>query len=98
MNHFHNLRPLVKGYTLTNHFKRDLHHDAEQVAEHIFNSPVDEEELHKFEETRDGNHIFRAKIKGVHIVYVVTKLHELIFLRAFKDFTEYKKYLEHLKL
>jgi len=41
--------------------------------------------------------IFRAKKEGTHIVYCVNKEMRIIFLRAIKNYTEYKKFLEDKK-
>jgi hypothetical protein len=51
----------------------------------------------KFEESLDGNLIFRAKKQGVHIVYCVYKQMRIIFLRAFRNYSEYGKFLEDKK-
>jgi hypothetical protein len=54
-------------------------------------------ELHKFEKNIDGNLIFRAKKEKTHIVYGVDKNMRIVFLRAMKNFTQYKKFLEDKK-
>jgi hypothetical protein len=54
-------------------------------------------ELHKFEENLDGNLVFRAKKKGKHIVYGVDKKMRIVFLRKFRNFSEYKKFLDDKK-
>jgi hypothetical protein len=54
-------------------------------------------ELHKFEENIDGNLVFRAKKEGIHIVYCVDKRKRIIFLRAFRNYGEYGKFLEDKK-
>ena len=54
-------------------------------------------ELHKFEENIDDNLIFRARRKNMHIVYCVTKDRKMIFLRAVRNYDEYKKLLEDKK-
>jgi mRNA-degrading endonuclease RelE of RelBE toxin-antitoxin system len=54
-------------------------------------------ELHRFEENIDGNLIFRAKKGGTHIVYCVDKKMRIVFLRAFRNFSEYKKFLDDKK-
>ena len=51
-------------------------------------------EMHKFEENIDDNLIFRARKGNMHIVYCVTKDRKMIFLRAVRNYDEYKKLLE----
>jgi hypothetical protein len=41
--------------------------------------------------------IFRAKKEGMHIVYCVDKNMRIIFLRVFRNFKEYEKFLENKK-
>jgi hypothetical protein len=94
---FEQLKPRIKGYAITAHFKRDMGSidRAAAIAIDILESQHDGcEELHKYEEHLEGNHIFRAKIKGVHIVYAITAEPSLVFLRGFKNFKEYKHFLE----
>ena len=55
-------------------------------------------ELHKFEENIEDNLIFRAKKENVHILYCVTKDRNIIFLRAVRNYDEYKKILEDKKM
>jgi hypothetical protein len=54
-------------------------------------------QLHKLEETIKGNHIFRALKNNLHVVYAIDRSHRLIFLRAFDNFTAYKKFLDNKK-
>ncbi len=54
-------------------------------------------ELHKFEENVNGNLVFRAKKDGTHIVYCVDRTMQIVFLRAIRNFTEYKKFLDDRK-
>ena len=94
-DHFEQLRPLVKEVIVSKHFKRDAPaFDVNLVVdckhEHF-------RRLHKFEETIEGNHIFRAVKDEKHIVYAIDKNHRLIFLRAFDSFEEYKKFLNDKK-
>jgi len=99
-NHFINVRPRIKSLIITKHFVKDLK-DAEEVRSVVKGvldcSGADFYELHKFEEHIDGNMIFRAKKKGTHIVYCVDKNMRIIFLRAFRNFKEYKRFLENRK-
>ena len=96
--HFEQLRPLIRESEITTHFKRDVggRGKAAAIALDVLNSNHEGfEELHKYEEQIHGNHVFRAKINGDHIVYTVTKDNRLVFLRAFKNFKDYKKFLDH---
>jgi mRNA-degrading endonuclease RelE of RelBE toxin-antitoxin system len=94
------IRPLVKGVVVSKRFIKDLK-DTEKTN-FIINSILDcshleFNELHKFEENVDGNLIFRARKEDLHIVYCVDKKMKMIFLRAIKNFREYKKFLEDTK-
>jgi mRNA-degrading endonuclease RelE of RelBE toxin-antitoxin system len=94
------LRPSIKSVVVSKHFIRDLK-DEEKMNSLIKSildcSHMDFYELHKFEENINGNLIFRAKKEGTHIVYCVDKDKRIIFLRAMRNFTEYKKFLENRK-
>jgi hypothetical protein len=57
-------------------------------------SRVDFNELYRFEEDIDGNLVFRAKKNSVHIVHVVDRRMRIIFLRAFRNCREYKRFLD----
>jgi mRNA-degrading endonuclease RelE of RelBE toxin-antitoxin system len=96
-SHFLAVRPFIKESVISKRFIKDL--KDEQEVESIVNavldcSSVDFFELHKFEESMDGNLIFRAKKEGVHLVYCVDKQMRIVFLRAFKNYSEYSKFLE----
>jgi mRNA-degrading endonuclease RelE of RelBE toxin-antitoxin system len=97
-SHFRAIRPLLKALVVSKHFVRDLK-DREQVDSLVNGvldcSNVDFTELHKFEEDVDGNLIFRAKKGNIHLVYGVDKRMRIIFLRAFKNYSEYRKFLEN---
>jgi mRNA-degrading endonuclease RelE of RelBE toxin-antitoxin system len=99
-SHFMEVRPLIKGVAVSRHFIRDLK-DEEVINSIIQNIldclNLDFTELHKFEMHIDGNMIFRAKKEDLHIVYCVDKKSRIIFLRALKNFNEYKKFLENKK-
>ena len=90
-DHFEQLRPSIKKVITSRHFLKDApDFDTNLVVgcQHEYFT-----RLHKFEETIDGNHIFRA-IKGkTHYVYAIDKNKRLIFLRAFSNFKDYKKFL-----
>jgi len=95
-----NIRPLIKAAIVSKRFMKDL--KSEEKAKSIVNevldcTNVDYYELHKFEENVDGYLIFRAKKEGTHIVYCVDKKMQLIFLRAFRNYKEYGKFLEDKK-
>jgi mRNA-degrading endonuclease RelE of RelBE toxin-antitoxin system len=94
------LRPSLEGVIVSRHFIRDLKDEKE--AKSIINdildcSHLEFTELHKFEENIDGNLIFRAKKENIHIVYCINKTKKIIFMRALRNFTEYKKFLENRK-
>jgi mRNA-degrading endonuclease RelE of RelBE toxin-antitoxin system len=94
------LRPAIKSVAVSKHFIRDLR-DKEKINSLIKSildcSHMDFYELHKFEENINGNLIFRAKKEDTHIVYCIDKDKRIIFLRAIRNFTEYKKFLENRK-
>lgn len=99
-SHFMAIRPLIKSVVVSKHFIRDLK-DEENINSIIKNildcSHLEFNELHKFEENINGNLIFRAKKEDTHIVYCVNRTMKIIFLRAIKNFKEYKKFLEDRK-
>ena len=99
-SHFMSVRPLLKNIVVTKHFKRDLK-DEEKINSLIKDildcSHLEFNELHKFEENVNGNLIFRAKKENLHIVYCVDKRMNIIFLRAIRNFDDYKKFLENKK-
>ena len=94
------VRPLLKEVTISKHFKRDLK-DKERINSIIKNildcSNLEFTELHKFEENIEGNMIFRAKKENMHIIYCIDKNMRIIFLRAIKNFDEYRRLLENKK-
>jgi mRNA-degrading endonuclease RelE of RelBE toxin-antitoxin system len=95
-----NFRPLIKTAIVSKRFIKDLKNEKEAksiVNEVLDCSNIDYYELHKFEENIDGYLIFRAKKEGTRIVYCVNKEMQLIFLRAFKNYKEYGKFLEDKK-
>ena len=94
------VRPLIKTVVVSKHFVRDFkdHDEAQSVIEDILDcSSVGFNELHKFEENIGGNLVFRAKKGGMHIVYGVDKEMRIVFLRAFRNYSEYGKFLEGKK-
>ena len=99
-SHFMSVRPFIKSMVVSKHFPKDLR-DEEEVKSIVNDvldcTNIDLQELHKFEENIDGNLIFRAKKSGIHIVYCVDKKMRIIFMRAFKNYSEYAKFLEDKK-
>jgi mRNA-degrading endonuclease RelE of RelBE toxin-antitoxin system len=97
---FVKVRPSVEAVIVLRHFIKDLKDEKE--AESIINEVLDCSnleftELHKFEENIDGNLLFRARKDDIHIVYCVDKSRKIVFLRAIRNFIEYKKFLENKK-
>jgi mRNA-degrading endonuclease RelE of RelBE toxin-antitoxin system len=94
------IRPSLKILVISRHFIRDLKgkEEVDSIVNGVLDcSNVDFNELHKFEEDIDGNLIFRAKKGDIHIVYCVDKKMRIIFLRAFRNFSEYGRFLEDKK-
>lgn len=94
-SHFENEMDRIKEIILTKRFKKD-------APDFDYNSVVDCEHLHfsrlhKFEKHVGDLHIFRALKRGIHYVYAIDKKFRVIFLRAFKNFKEYEKFLENEK-
>ncbi len=95
-SHFMTLRPNIRSVLILSHFLKDFEHEqeAKSVVEDVLNcANTDFNELHKFEENLNGVMVFRAKKKGVHIVYVIDKSLRLIFLRAFRNYSDYSRFL-----
>ena len=94
------LRPLLKEIVVSKHFKRDLK-DEEKISSIIKSildcSHMEFNELHKFEENIEGVLIFRAKKENLHIIYCIDKSMRIIFLRAIRNFDEYKRLLDDKK-
>lgn len=93
--YFEQLKPLIKGIVVTKHFLKDApDFNVEDIldSKHEFFT-----HLHKFEEKIDGNHIFRALKENMHFVYAVDRNYRVIFLRAFNNFKDYKRFLEDKK-
>ena len=96
-SHFMAVRPHIKSIVVTKRFFRDLRdkEKAKAVVRDVLDcSNADFYELHKFEKHVNGCMIFRAKKEGMHIVYCVDKNMRIIFMRVFKNFKEYEKFLE----
>jgi mRNA-degrading endonuclease RelE of RelBE toxin-antitoxin system len=98
--YFMAVRSLIKAAVVSRHFIKDLKDEEEMnsiVKDILDCSNVAFFELHKFEENINGNLIFRAKKAGIHIVYAIDKQMRIVFLRAFKNYSEYGKFLEDKK-
>lgn len=99
-SHFMKVRPMIKGVLVSKHFVKDFK-DEEKMNSIIKNildcSHMEFNELHKFEENINGNLIFRAKKENLHIVYCVDNKFRILFLKAIKNFDEYKKFIENRK-
>lgn len=90
-------RPLIKNVVVTKRFFKDFG-DTDgakaYVSQILACSNVDFHEMHKYELNVDGNLIFRAKKERVHMVYAVDNNLRLVFMRAFRNYSEYGKFLE----
>jgi virulence-associated protein VapD len=98
-SHFKNLRPSISGYKVSKHLARDLENYKEIIQKILSCESTCFSELHKFEEKIGTIAIFRAKINRTHIVYAVDRNDSktVLFLRAFKNFSLYGKFLEDKK-
>jgi hypothetical protein len=99
-SHFMAIRPSIKSVVVSRHFVRDLKNEEERnsiIKDILDCSDLEFTELHKFEENIDGNMIFRAKKESKHIVYGLDKKMRIAFLRAFRNFGEYKRFLDNKK-
>lgn len=95
-SHFRALRPLVKEAVVTKRFM----HDAPGFDVNVILDCQHEHftRLHKFEETINGVHVFRAVKHRKHIVYAIDDKHRMVFLRAFDNYSNYKRYLNKKQL
>lgn len=99
-SHFMSVRPSLTAVIISRHFMKDLKskEEARSIIDDILDcSNVEFSELHKFEENVEGNLIFRAKKDRVHIVYSVDKKKRIVFLRAFRNYSEYGRFLQDKK-
>ena len=99
-SHFVAVRPYITSVVVTKRFFKDLKDDeiAKSIVRDVLDCfNADFNELHKFEEHMDGCMIFRARKDRMHIVYCVDKNMRIIFLRVFKNYKEYAKFLEDKK-
>jgi hypothetical protein len=98
--HFKKVRPLIKTVAVSKRFARDLkdREMANSIMRNVLDcSHLEFHELHKFEMNVDGNLIFRAKKEKTHIVYAIDKKMRIVFLRAIRNFTRYRRFLEDKK-
>jgi len=99
-NHFMAVRPHITSVVVTKRFFKDMK-DIEKAKELVRDvldcANTDFNELHKFEQHVAGCMIFRAKKKGMHIVYCVDKNMRIIFMRVFKNLQQYEKFLDDKK-
>ncbi len=94
-HHFQRLRPQVEAVVVTKRFLKDAPtFDINTVlnCENIYF-----QKLHKFEDKIGDAHIFRALQNHLHAVYAIDGGNRLIFLRAFNNFTKYKRFLDNKK-
>lgn len=95
-SHFMNIRPFIKTAIVTKRFVKDCkNEDVKAIVSEILDcSNTNYSELHKFEKNVDGYLLFRAKKEGTHIVYCINNTKQIIFLRAYKHYKEYGKFLQ----
>ena len=96
-SHFMHLRQSVLGYKISNKFEKELENYQEIVGKIMSCDAACFTELHKFEEKISDISIFRAKIDRVHIVYAIDKTGNAYFLRAFRNFSMYERFLGNKK-
>jgi hypothetical protein len=98
-SHFRSLRPQLKEVVASRHFIKDLKDEVNSIVQAVLScANSDFTELHKFEKHVDGFMVFRAKKMKLHIVYGIDKKMRIIFLRAFKNFNQYKRFLNKKNL
>jgi len=96
-SHFKQLNPLIEDYKVSKHFSKDIKNSDEIIKNIISCEHACFSELHKFEKKLGDLTLFRAKINRVHIVYAINSKKVLMFLRAFKNFGDYTRFLENNK-
>jgi hypothetical protein len=92
-SHFMHLRQSVLGYKISNRFEKELDNYQEVVGKIMSCDAACFTELHKFEEKIGEISVFRAKMDRVHIVYAIDKTGNAYFLRAFRNFSMYGRFL-----
>jgi mRNA-degrading endonuclease RelE of RelBE toxin-antitoxin system len=98
-NHFSNLRGNVTEVTMTKHFEKDLKDSSKRsalVSQILDCSSKDFHELHKFEFKAGESYIFRAKKDSMHVLYGISG-NVLVFLRAIRNYGEYRRFLTEVK-
>jgi mRNA-degrading endonuclease RelE of RelBE toxin-antitoxin system len=98
-DHFSNLRGNVTEVTITKNFEKDLRDGAKRsavISQILDCDSKDFHELHKFEFKAGQSYIFRAKKESVHVLYSISGS-TLIFLRAIRNYSEYKRFLSELR-
>ena len=99
-SHFAAVRPHITSVVVTKRFFKDMKDNdkAKALIRDVLDcSNADFNELHKFEQHVAGCMIFRAKKEDMHIVYCVDKNMRIIFMRVFKNFKQYEKFLNDKK-
>ncbi len=95
MDHFSQFRESITKILVTGLFRRDAPgFDIKQIIDgnnSLFTH------LHKYDENISGSHVFRALRDGVHYVNAIDKPQRLVFLMAFSNFDEYRKFLDDKK-
>jgi len=92
-SHFMHLRGSMLGYKISKHFEKELGNYQEIIGKILSCDAACFTELHKFEEKISDISVFRAKIDRVHIVYAIDKTGNAYFLRAFRNFSMYGRFL-----
>ncbi|MFH1473508.1 MAG: hypothetical protein ABIE55_01305 [Candidatus Aenigmatarchaeota archaeon] len=99
-SHFAKIRPHIKDVIISKHFERDIKNEDElnSIIKDVLDcSHAEFHELHKFEDNIEGILIFRARKENLHILYCIDKNMRIIFLRAIRNFDEYKRLLDDKK-
>ncbi len=93
-SHFGQLQPSIEGYKTSKHLVHDIKNPKEIIEKILSCEHTCSSELHKFEKKIGDFSVFRAKINRVHIVYAIDSKKMVFFLRAFKNFGDYTRFLE----
>ena len=93
---YERMRHKITEVIITKHFLRDAPAFRTDFITKCEQTPYTR--LHKYEGNVDGHHIFRALKNKVHYVYAIDKSYRLVFLRAFKNFNLYQRFLGNKKL
>jgi len=95
--HLMTIRPHIRSIVVNKRFLENLKDEekAKELLREALDCPnADFNKLHKFEEHVNGYMVFRAKTEEMHIVCCVDKNKRIIFMRAFKNFKQYEKFIE----